>query len=80
MARSFQAPLPYPVCSTCCVPLPVSCLQRLLCGFASILCTVAAVWNFAYPVYSACCVVLLESHVQRWLHGIAPILFTALDV
>ena len=50
--------------------LPLSCLRRLLCGFASV-----APWHCPYPVYSACCAVLL-----RLLCGLAPILFAALAV
>ena len=53
------------------VALSLSCLQRLLCGFGSILCTAVAVWHCPYPVYSACCVAFL-SYVQRMLCGIAP--------
>ena len=51
-------------------PLPLPCLQRLLCGFASIFYTAVAVcfarilfkavavWLCSYPVYSGCCVAL----------------------
>ena len=70
----------YLMCRGCCVALPLSCFQRLLCGFASILWAGVAVWHGPYPVYSACCVVLLLCYVQGLLCGIAPILLTALAV
>ena len=90
---------PYPVCSAgcvtavrscfylmysgCCVALPLSYLQRLLCGLDSILGTVVAVWHCPYPVCSSgcdSCVVLLLSYELRLLCGVAPILFAALAV
>ena len=70
--------------------LPLSCLQRLLCGIAPVLFTALAVWFCVYlmycdwvchdPVYSGCCVVLLISYVKRLLCGVAPLLFTAFAV
>ena len=62
-------------CFGCSVALPLSCLQRLLCGFAPV-----ALWPCPYPVCSTCCVVLLLSYVQRLLRGSAPIPFAALAV
>ena len=66
--------------SGCCVALPLSCLQRLLCGLTSILCTAVAVWHCPYPICSGCCVVLFMSYVQRLLCIMAPILMAALVV
>ena len=47
--------------------LPLSCLQRLLCGSAPILFTALAVRHGPYPVYSTCCVALPLSCLQRLL-------------
>ena len=46
------------MCSGCCVALPLSHLQRLLCGLLTYLSTAVAVLRCPYPVCSACCVFL----------------------
>ena len=70
---------PYPVHTACCVALPLSNLQRLLCDIASLF-TAVAVWHCPFPVYSACCVALPPSCLQPVLCGCASILCTAVAV
>ena len=55
-------------------------MQRLLCGFASILCTAVAVWHLSPSRLQRLLLILLLSHAQRWLRVILAILFTALVV
>ena len=70
----------YLMFSGCCVALPLSCLKRLLCGFAPVVFAAFAVWCCFYLMYSGFCVALPRSCLQRLLCGMAPILITALAV